>query len=69
MTNEWWEALALGGMGGLLLGLIAGSQMAHSYWRSKGPDSVGFRTAMYSGGKFYYVVTEHEYVHKVMRDG
>lgn len=51
---------------GLIIGLVVGSYLQARLWRSKAGDAVGFRTAICSGGKFYYVVTEREYVNKVM---
>jgi hypothetical protein len=65
MTDEWaWAGIA--GMMGLLLGYVWGARMVDWYWRSKAPDAVGHRTAMCSGGKFYYVVSEREYVEKIL---
>jgi len=54
------------GMAAMLMGLILGRWSEASIWRGKCGDEVGYRTAMCSGGKFYYVVTEREYVDKVM---
>jgi hypothetical protein len=61
--TEW---IALAALGGLVVGAWLGKWSEASLWRGKAGDSVGFRTAMCSGGKFYYVVSEHEYVNKVM---
>lgn len=58
--------LAVAAMGGILLGTIWGRWAEASIWRGKCGNEVGHRTAMCSGGRFYYVVTEREYVDKVM---
>lgn len=59
MMMEWILAAVLGG---LAVGLHLGSCMEARIWRLKAdPD---FRTAMCSGGKFYYVIPEKEYVER-----
>lgn len=65
MSDTIMLLLAVAG-GGFCVGALFGGWAEASRWRSKGPDSVGWRTAMCSGGKFYYVVTEREYVNRIM---
>lgn len=65
MTEEiGWALVAL--LAGLVLGRAWGGWQTNWYWRSKAPDASGFRTAMVSGGKFYYVVTDQEYLDKFL---
>lgn len=64
--SEVTEWLMIAALGGFLVGSLFGRWVEASIWRGKCGDSVGHRTAMCSGGKFYYVVTEREYVNKVM---
>jgi hypothetical protein len=47
------------------VGLMLGREAEASLWRNKGnPDH---RTAMCSGGKFFYVVTEKEYIEYILK--
>lgn len=64
--SEFWQAILCAGLGGVLLGTLWGRWVANSYWHSKTPDKDGFRTAIYSRGKPYYVVTAEEYVRHIM---
>lgn len=51
---------------GFLGGQLLTRWLVNGYYASKTPDSVGHRTAICIKGKFYYLVTEREYVNKVM---
>lgn len=66
MTDDTLMLIGIAALGGILLGTIWGRWATWSYIASKGPDGVGWRTAFHLRGKFYYVVTEAEYVDKVM---
>ena len=63
---DFVTALALGAMGGLLLGRIWAGWAIWGYLQSKTPDAAGWRTGFFMRGKFYYVVSAREYVDRVM---
>jgi hypothetical protein len=50
-----------------MLGLWLGQKAEARIWRLKG--DLPTRTAMYSGGKFYYVIPATEYVDMMIRAG
>lgn len=60
--SEFWQFVFVAGGLGLLLGTWWGRWAEANIWRGKCGDSVGHRTAVCSGGKFYYVVTPDEYL-------
>jgi len=66
MSSEEWALVGIGVMAGLLLGRLWAGWAIWGYLRSKTPDAAGFRTAFYLNGKRYYVVSDREYVGKVM---
>jgi hypothetical protein len=58
---EW---IMLGILVGFVIGNKLGMVMEASLWRQKARPE--YRTAQFSGGKFYYVISEHEYVEKML---
>jgi hypothetical protein len=64
--SEEAELLAVAALAGLMVGMLWGKWLAWGYIRSKTPDGIGFRTAFPLRGKLFYVVTEREYVERVM---
>ena len=64
--TEWWAEMACAGGIGLLLGRLWAGWAIWGYIQSKAPCSIGWRTAFFLRGKMYYVVTEREYVDRVM---
>lgn len=60
---EWLGVVALGGV---LVGQLMTRWAINGYYAAKCPDAVGHRTGIFIKGRMYYLVTEREYVNKVM---
>jgi hypothetical protein len=66
MSEEMMLIVSTAVMAGMLLGRWWAGWAIWGYIYSKTPDVGGWRTAFHLRGKFYYVVTEREYVNNVM---
>jgi hypothetical protein len=58
-TFEFIQYLSLAAIVGWMMGMIMGKIFESNIWREKGNHEN--RTAKFSKGNFYYVITEKEY--------
>jgi hypothetical protein len=64
--SEWWQEIASAAMIGMLAGQLLTRWLINGYYAGKRPDGVSHRTGIFIKGSMYYLVTEREYVNKVL---